>query len=131
MFFAAGGATNNSRLPSGTTYQLGGGGESFIYKGFGVGAEIAAAGPATGFEYGVGSVNFSYHLLPGLSERKLEPFVSAGYTFFLVNGVTSGANAGAGVNWWLSKNLALRFELRDNFEGRGDLIGFRIGMTFR
>jgi len=81
----------------------------------------------------MGSVNLSYHFLPSATERKLEPFVSVGYTLSFRAGVTTGMNAGCGINRWLNKNTALRFEIRDNFAGNtnGHLIGFRIGMTLR
>ena len=141
LFFAPGVARGNSRLPStepGKTTRaavhIGGGGEGFVYKGLGLGAEIGAVGPWSEFSeaFGLGSANLSYHFLPGASERKLEPFVSVGYTLFFRAGVTHGVNAGVGINRWLNKHVALRFEVRDNVEGgHGHLIGFRIGVTLK
>ena len=142
LFFAPGVARGNSRLsspePGKTTraaVHIGGGGEGFVYKGLGVGAEIGAVGPLSDFSnyyFGVGSVNLSYHFLPSATERKLEPFVNLGYTLFFRAGVTHGVNAGVGINRWLNKNVALRFEVRDNVEGgHGHLIGFRIGVTLK
>lgn len=135
LFFAPGAAMDNSRLPSGASFHIGGGGEAFVYKGLGVGAEIGAVGPLSDFSnhyFGLGSVNLSYHFLPSATESKLEPFVSLGYTLFFRAGVTHGGHAGFGLNRWLNKNVALRFEIRDNVEGgHGHLIGYRIGVTLR
>ena len=144
LFFAPGVAINNSRLPSPAPGQatrasvhIGGGGEGFVYKGLGVGAEIGAAGPLSNFgadAFGVGSVNLSYHFLPSATEPKLEPFVNLGYTLFFRAGVTHGGHAGLGLNRWLNKNIALRFEIRDYVEfaaNKGHLLGFRIGVTLR
>lgn len=135
LFFAPGVAKGNSRIPSGASIHIGGGGEGFVYKGIGLGAEIGAVGPWSDFgdnAFGMGSANLSYHFLPGASERKLEPFVSIGYTLFFRAGVTHGVNAGVGINRWLNKKVALRFEVRDNVEGgHGHLIGFRIGVTLK
>jgi len=144
LFFAPGVAINNNRIRSGAFFHIGGGGEGFVYKGFGVGAEIGAVGPSEDFSsnaIGAGSVNFSYHFLPSGAERKIEPFVSAGYTLFFRAGLTHGVNVGVGINRWLNRYVALRFEVRDNFSGRsgrligfrhsGHLLGFRMGLTFR
>ena len=142
LFFAPGVAIHNRRLPppapgqtTRATVHIGGGGEGFVYKGLGVGAELGAVGPWSGFEdeaFGVGSVNLSYHFPPSGKERKLEPFVSLGYTLFFRAGVTHGGHAGFGLNRWLNKNVALRFEIRDDVEGgHGHLLGFRIGVTLR
>src|SRR5262245_58801574 len=142
LFFAPGVAKGNSRLPpeapgqtARASIHIGGGGEGFVYKGIGLGAEIGAVGPWSDFgdnAFGMGSANLSFHFLPGASERKLEPFVSIGYTLFFRAGVTHGVNAGVGINQWLNKKVALRFEVRDNVEGgHGHLIGFRIGVTLK
>ncbi len=135
LFFAPGVAHGNSRLSSGTSVHIGGGGEGFVYKGLGVGAEIGAVGPLSYFSnnyFGLGSVNLSYHFPPSATEPKLEPFVNLGYTLFFRAGVTHGGHAGFGLNRWLNKNVALRFEIQDDVEGgHGHLIGFRLGVTLR
>jgi hypothetical protein len=137
-FFVAPGVTEgNSRLSAGASFHIGGGGEGFVYKGLGVGAEIGAVGPLSDFSnqyFGMGSVNLSYHFLPSATEPKLEPFVNLGYTLFFRAGVTHGGHAGFGLNRWLNKNIALRFEIRDHVEfaaNRGHLLDFRIGVTLR
>jgi hypothetical protein len=62
----------------------------------------------------VGSANLSYHFLSGTKDRKLEPFVTAGYTLFFRAGTSTGVNLGGGVNVWLTEHAALRLEVRDN-----------------
>jgi|SRR5262245_8320233 len=135
LFVAPGVVMGNSRLSSGASFHIGGGGEGFVYKGLGVGAEIGAVGQLPDFSnyyFGLGSVNLSYHFPPSATEPKLEPFVSLGYTLFFRAGLTHGGHAGFGVNRWLNKNVALRFEIRDDVEGgHGHLLGFRIGVTLR
>jgi hypothetical protein len=134
LFVAPGIADGNSRISSGGSLHIGGGGEGFVYKGLGVGAEIGAVRSFSDFGYifGLGSVNLSYHFLPGGAESKLEPFVSVGYSIFFRAGITHGGHAGFGLNRWLNKKVALRFEVRDNVEaGHGHLLGFRIGVTLR
>jgi hypothetical protein len=47
-----------------------------------------------------------------------------------------GANIGGGINLWLAKHAALRFEARDHGGGSDYIPGnqylsFRVGMTFR
>jgi hypothetical protein len=136
--FIAGGTTG----PAG-----GGGGEGVDNKGIGVGGEFVKA--ASPFGEFIGSANVYYHFGPSTKNRKLEPFVTGGYTFFYVPGVgpASGGNFGAGANIWLQKHVALRPEIRDTIGGRDisidyesggnsytapqNVVSFRIGVTFR
>ena len=115
--------------PGSAALQIGGGGEGFIYRGLGFGIEILAVG--TDWVVGLGSANFSYHLLPRTKDRKLEPFVTAGYSTFFRHGIVQGYNVGGGVNVWLNKNVGMRFEVRDHEAARRYAVGFRIGVTFR
>jgi hypothetical protein len=151
FFFALGGGTIG---PQGHQYQpdihVGAGGEGFIYKGLGVGAELGPVGPTKNCSYsggqcplgwfawafGLGSANFSYHFLPSTIDRKFEPFVTAGYSMFFHHGVFNGYNVGGGINVWMTKNAALRFEGRFHSTGIdavyvNQFAGFRVGMTFR
>src|SRR5439155_9588175 len=76
------------------TRHFGAGGEGFIYKGLGIGAEIGPVGPWstprdggwTDYVIGLGSANFSYHFFPGTADTELEPFVTAGYSMFFRHG---------------------------------------------
>jgi hypothetical protein len=134
LFIAPGvGTADYGRDLSGAFVHIGGGGERLIYKGIGLGAEIGAV-IFGGYSFGAGSVNVSYHFLPNVAERKLEPFVSLGYGPLFRAGVAYGFNPGLGFNRWLNKNYALRFEVRYNsarHNGYGNLIGFRLGVTLK
>jgi hypothetical protein len=149
LFFAEG-ATGPA------TFHFGGGGEGFVYKGLGLGAELEhSAGWSSGTSLGtwIGSADVSYHFGASTKNRKLEPFVTGGYTFFFIRGISpstdfaNGGNFGCGVNIWLKKHAALRLEIRDSVGGRNisidyepwgtsylapqHLVSFRIGVTFR
>ena len=143
-FFFALGMGDNGPEGRGHQYQpdihLGAGGEGFIYKGLGVGAELGPFFPTkTGSPFsgwsdwaeGLGSANLSYHFLPDTIDRKFEPFVTAGYSLFFRAGTFNGYNGGGGVNVWMNKNAALRFEGRFHVAYEHHFAGFRIGMTFR
>lgn len=117
------------------TIHAGVGGEGFVYRGLGIGAEVGFRGrPDRDFGdsvHGVGLLNISYHFFPKTSGRKREPFVTAGYAVAVRAGVVHGTNFGAGVNIWLRRDMALRCEVRDIVILGGHQIGFRIGATFR
>ena len=139
---------------SSPTFHFGGGGEGFVYKGLGLGGELEHStqfweGASLGTWIGSGDV--SYHTRPSTKNRKLEPFVIGGYTFFvrpgLGLGIANGGNFGCGINIWLKEHTALRLEVRDTFGGRSTsvqyesgyttytmpqhLVSFRLGLTFR
>jgi len=130
------------------TVQFVAGGERCIYKGIGVGGELAFLSGER-----IGSADVSYHFGPSTKNRKVEPFVTGGYTFFSAPGnapnidFANGGNFGAGLNIWLKRRAALRLEIRDSVGGRilgilyapgytvnnspQHLVSFRIGVTFR
>jgi len=108
---------------------IGIGGEGFIYRGLGIGAEIGGVGSDR--VVGLGSANLSYHFFPRKTGDRLEPFVTAGYSLFFRAGLSGGYNAGGGFNLWLNKDLALRIEIRDQHSHRFETVSFRIGVTFR
>ncbi len=113
-------------------------------SGLGVGIELGYGGPNWSFNgngaVGVGSVNFSYHFFSTHSRRRVDPFVSGGYSLYFGKRTTfqSGFNVGGGVNLWFARHAALRLEIRDQ-DGinRYDycqftrFAAFRFGMTFR
>lgn len=120
----AGVATNGS----GRTSALGGaGGEVRLYKGLGVGAEAAV-----GDDFGMFSANGSYHFTKSGSQ-KLVPFVTGGYTLLGPSDSTNLVNYGAGLNYWASDRVGLRFEVRDHvfIQGSNHIVGLRVGVTFR
>jgi hypothetical protein len=103
------------RAPGGgTLQQIGVGGDGFLYKGFGAGADIGYQFPSEGFTYGIGllSVNGSYHLNRS-RHAKLSPFVTGGYTLAFRAGHANLANFGGGVTWWLAGHAGIRLEIRD------------------
>lgn len=118
------------------TIYVSGGGQIFLFKGLGIGAEvgpvITRAETSVSYVYGLGSANLSYHF-PRLTDHdKIEPFFTAGYSATFRAGVQNGWNAGAGVNVWVKKNVALRFEVRDYLGRlRIDHVGPQFGVTFR
>jgi len=142
-------------LPTNTNaHQFGAGGE-LLDNGVGVGGEIlSSTQPFEGssLRTWIGSVDLSYHFGASTKRRKVEPFLTGGYTFYYVSNVglshEDGGNFGGGVNFWLSRLAALRLEVRDDiggqflsveFQSLGNyflrssrhLVGFRIGVTFR
>ena len=153
--FQSGSSTTSLRSGSvSNSPQFGGGGEGFVYKGLGLGGEFLRSTQSwegSTLDTWIGSVNVSYHTRPSTKNRRLEPFVTGGYTFFYVSNITlphaNGGNFGVGVNIWLMRHTALRLEIRDDVGGRSlsaefepegtyylrsqHLVGFRIGVTFR
>lgn len=124
--------------PGKANIQFGAGGEGFIYKGLGIGVELGGVGPLASnngsfsdWVVGLGSANLSYHFLPETPNHRLEPFVTAGYSLFFRAGLSHGYNAGSGVNVWLNRSVAMRFEIRDHHSWRRDSLSFRLGLTFR
>ncbi len=119
------------------------GGEVFIHKGLSMGPEFAFAGPdwsfSTGSAVGVGSVNGSYHFFGKEDRRKVEPFMTGGYSLYWGDrtATESGYNLGGGVNLWAAKHAALRLEVRNqghihHFHSQFTrIVAFRVGMTFR
>lgn len=120
-------------------FSFGFGGDVFIYKGLGVGAEAAYAGGPYRTKVGTGALDGSYHFLSKINRRKVEPFAVGGYsTYFGNRGAASGFNLGGGVNYWAAKHFAFRFEVRENahigpdqFYDIRNFVGFRFGLTFR
>jgi hypothetical protein len=117
------------------------GGEGFLYKGLGVGGEVAYA------SYGgydrtawIGSVDISYHFGRHAAPGKVDPFLLGGLS---VVGPTQrgggrgspAGNFGGGLNVWVAQHAALRFEVRDvvgaEFWTYTHNVTFRFGVTFR
>jgi len=149
-----GGSAPRELSTSTSAHQFGGGGE-LLYQGVGVGGEIlSSAQPFEGssLRTWISSIDLSYHFGASTKRRKVEPFLTGGYTLYYVSNITlpheNGGNFGGGVNLWLWRPVAVRLEVRDNvggqflsaeFQGIGTyflrssrhLVGFRIGLTFR
>jgi hypothetical protein len=114
------------------------GGEGFVGKRIGLGAEVGYA-RGTGYDNraGVGSVDLVVRFRPRAAGSETEPFLLAGYTVMAHHGTSSSANFGAGANIWFARHAALRVEAREhtpNERSPGhdtNLLEFRFGVTFR
>jgi hypothetical protein len=132
-FVAPGAASSQGKNP--VTVQAGGGGEIAIRYGVSVGFEGSALGlkrDYTGTVAAVGSANAYYHFFHA-KDARFDPFVTGGYSALIRNGTHSLGNYGAGLNYWFSRHMALRTEVRDQVYTTGPTIhywGVRIGMSF-
>lgn len=109
----------------------GGVGGDMVWRWIGFGGDIDYLAPQSSFSSGVGVVSVG----PSLHFRRhedspIDPFVTGGYTAFFRNGVHSGGNYGAGVNWWLRPDVGLRVELRDQVVESTHYWGVRFGVDF-
>jgi len=98
---------------------------------------IGWQGPTQSFRNGVGlaSFNGAYHFVSSQRERRLVPFVTAGYTraFANQNGANL-ANYGAGFQYWFKENWAFRVEGRDHINTSGPVAHawqIRLAIVFR
>jgi hypothetical protein len=135
------------------------GGEGYIYKGLGLGAELGAAGVLADSNKltGVGSADASYHFFHRKIRGNASPFVAGGYTSFFGHNVdmggtsfghhkpllTQGFNLGGGVDLFPKKHFGVRFDVR--YYGHGgrilnytfpdvqqfSFVAFRVGLTIR
>ncbi len=109
----------------------GGGGEIFVYKGFGIGGELTEApwsfsqtgmfGNSSTFRNYITSANV-YYRVPSMNKSNFNVFVTGGYSIFDSSGgplsQPNGVNIGIGYDLWLVKHAALRLEIRGIRGGR-------------
>lgn len=117
-----------------TAGQTGVGGEGVFWKGISVGGDLSAVYPLRcgSCVIGVANVNGGFHFNAGRADRKLEPFVTAGYSLFFRGETASGYNYGGGVVYWFKPKLGLRLEVRDHrIDTYQVFTQFRIGLSFR
>jgi hypothetical protein len=119
-----------------TTLHAGGGGEARIADTLGIGADVGYLGPFEYFSEGFGmlSVNGSYYLQTPGGGHRIRPFVTTGYTMAFRDGNAHLWNVGGGLDYWTSRRVGLRFEVRDHIwvdEGRAHFWGPRIGIVVR
>jgi len=119
--------------------QVGGGGEGFLYKGLGVGAEAGLVF-STGGDAVTASGDLSYHFGRHARRGKLDPFVLGGLSFVgpAEKGGGRGSpalNFGGGATVWLADHAGLRLEFRDlagaAFWSFDHYLSWRVGVTFR
>jgi hypothetical protein len=131
IFFAPGGMSAAGQTNS--TVQFGGGGELLLAKGLGLGAELGLLSPTgnLGGTVGVASGNAYYHLG---SKRKIDPYITVGYSRFFRGNTANSPNFGVGVNLWLWRSLGMKVEFRDHLASPGGVTahwwGGRIGINF-
>jgi hypothetical protein len=121
----------------GMGFTSGFGGEGYLSKGLGLGAEVGAAGLGASNNrnpniIGVGSVDLSYHFFPKKIHGKPVPFVEGGYTIFFGQDVEllspgcplfgcghyqNGFNIGGGIDIFGTKHAGVRFDVRYNGHG--------------
>jgi hypothetical protein len=105
------------------------GGEYVFGKGVGLGAEIGLIVGHSSFA--AFSINGYYHLPNSSIERKLDPFITGGYTAAadLFSSSNIG-NVGLGLNYWFHRHLGVRAEFRDFVSSGGQAPVFRGGIAF-
>jgi len=134
IFVAPGGATGSARTEA--TLQAGGGVEVALPKHFGAGVELGALSPIGSWgdaTLGVFSASGYYHFIKG-KKSNIDPFVDGGYTLFFHSGSANLYHFGGGANFWASRHVGARVELRDqvaSFDGTIHYWGFRLGVAFR
>ncbi|HTT62016.1 MAG TPA: outer membrane beta-barrel protein [Bryobacteraceae bacterium] len=133
VYFAPGGASSSGNTSM--TIQVGGGGDFILGKGIGVGAEIGAVGPTADFSgaLGVLSPDLSYHFIHE-KERKIDPYVTGGYTLLFRGGHENLFNFGVGANYWFAQKVGLKVEFRDQVYTQGTAVhfwGIHLGVAFR
>jgi len=135
------------------------GGEGYFYKGLGAGAELEATGMGgttnvNSSLIGVGSADLSYHFFPKKNHLYPSPFVAGGYSILFghdnwiqpplvtARHYASGFNVGVGLDYFATRHLGMRFDVR--YYGHGGILWasfpnlaqfsftvFRIAFTFR
>jgi len=131
------------------------GGEVYVFKGLGIGAEVGVGGldihGDQNMMIGVGSADLSYHFFPKKIRGNAAPFVAGGYTLFFGHNAGDGEkdvspdgfNIGGGVDVFATKYVGVRLDVR--YYGHGgrilkytfpdvaqfSFVAFRIGVTFR
>lgn len=154
VVFGMGTASAGGEHPDLFVVSAGGGGEFFVYKGLGMGAEASYAhlGRGPDLQAWIASGDLSYHFGRNARRGKTDPFVVLGVSgFFPTRGLPAGnsvffpdsdgrlepaGNFGGGVNLWLAKRVGLRFEARDYIQeyassGPGHDVSFRVGISLR
>ncbi|MEN6606185.1 MAG: hypothetical protein ABFD60_02990, partial [Bryobacteraceae bacterium] len=115
-------------------FTFGGGADALIYKGLGVNVDLGYQFVRNDFASGVGLTSFDgcYHFVNRAKPAKLVPYVVAGYAIAFRSGHVNLFNYGAGVNYWFSRHVGFRGEIRDYRAHRYDWgVGFRLGLAFR
>ncbi len=135
-FYIAPGVRTGLHMDTVRATQGGGGAEGFVTPNLGAELDLGALKASDALWLGAFSPNFVARFRVKNQEKRVEPFVTGGYTVFFRSGSASGYNFGGGFHYWFSRHVGLRFEARDSVWvtlGAPDLhfVGLRIGMAFR
>lgn len=125
-----------SRYGTGVAYYGGFSVERIFAGRVGIGVDIGGVNASpTNFNYSAGLLAFggSYHFIP--AARRVDPFVTAGIAGVTLEGAPALIQFGAGMNYWVKKNFALRAEIRDQVGNDGGTalhyLATRFGIAFR
>ncbi|MBO0858244.1 MAG: hypothetical protein J2P21_07250 [Chloracidobacterium sp.] len=121
-------------FPGANTFQVGGGFDTYVYKGLALGGELSETlGGALGGNATILSASGNYHFLNLDKTGRFDPFATGGYSrFFITNNISdfNTLNLGGGLNYWMSQKFGVRFDLSDHINGRLSFIGLRGGIVF-
>ena len=139
LVFGLGTGTDVSTHP--VMWQVGGGGEGFLCRGVGIGAEagyVHWSGSLWPGKVVTASGDLSYHFGRHARRGNLDPFVLWGGSIVGPAGGGRGepaVNFGGGTNVWLGRHTGLRLEFRDivsaGYWNFGHYLSWRIGVTLR
>jgi hypothetical protein len=131
------------------------GGDVLIYKGLAAGGDVGTTVGNPDNRITVGSVGLSYHILCCRTDRKVEPFIGAGYSYLAgdinTHGYSypwdpgqdrTGPNFSQGLIVWPAKRVGARFEVREyrmfvsygaleNVIPGGKFVEFRVAVMLR
>ena len=114
---------------------FGGGGEAYVYKGLGFGAEIGYLSPIKALDQGLGCLSINgLYAFRGSAGGKVVPFISGGYSLLFRSGTLNAVNFGGGINYWFTRKVGLRLEFRDHVSPayfQDHLLQGRVGITVR
>ena len=121
------------RVDDEPTLHIGFGGETPLYKGLNLGAELGLIRAGTDLEGTAGllAVNGSYHFRNVTRSARLVPFITGGTSLAFPYGGALGVNFGGGLNYWIHDRMGWRAEFRNHMFYGAQIYEFRIGFTFR
>jgi hypothetical protein len=118
--------------PTDFNLNIGGGAEASLKNGFGVGADVGYTFLNNTKGFGSFSPGVVYKFQPS---KKLVPFIDGGYALLFRDDTLNAVYFGGGVNYFISKNVGLRLEVRDNIATdkpeNFNLMQFKVGVLFR
>jgi hypothetical protein len=98
----------------GSSFHAAAGGELLARGIAGAGAEIGVFGNASSLLIAF-SANGVVHLVPSVRDRRVSPFVGAGYTRMgSGEGSFNALNVGGGADFWVKPHAGLRVEVRNH-----------------